>query len=149
MSRWWNWLSGPGSAAAHHPWTGMDAAALLAAWDAGQLVWTCRMADFGPGYEQAIQALGIEILRVMLADPFDFASFRTQDDQAAFQLWQAYSSRILAAPRVAAMVERLQPEAVQVSAAMNLAGMFIRNGYGAEMDKVPEARRILISKTAG
>ena len=32
-------------------------------WDAGQSIWTLEMGGMGPGYEQAIQVLAIEITR--------------------------------------------------------------------------------------
>ena len=39
------------------------AAELVAAWDRGDLVPTIEMGGLGPGYEQAIQVLMIELLR--------------------------------------------------------------------------------------
>ncbi len=148
MSRWRDWLTRPRPPEQDHPWSGMDAAAVLAAWEAGEGVWTCRMADMGPAYEQAIHELGMAILRAMLADPFDFSLFRSRgEDPALFALWQGYTGRILASPGVRAQIDRLQPEGLQVSAAMNVAGMFARNGYAAEMDRVPPARRILVSRS--
>lgn len=148
MSRWRDWLTRPRQAEPDHPWSGMDAAAVLAAWAAGEGVWTCRMADMGPAYEQAIHELGMAILQAMLADPFDFSLFRSKgEDPALFTLWQGYTGRILASPGVRAQIDRLAPEGLQVSAAMNVAGMFARNGYEAEMNRVPAARRILVSRS--
>lgn len=36
---------------------------MLAAWDAGQTIWTISMGEFGPGYEQAIQVAAVEFAR--------------------------------------------------------------------------------------
>ena len=41
----------------------MTAAQMIADWDAGRTVWTLGMGGLGPGYEQAIQILMMEILR--------------------------------------------------------------------------------------
>lgn len=43
--------------------------ARLAKWDSGESVWTLDMGGLGPGYEQAIQVLTIEMLRDALALP--------------------------------------------------------------------------------
>jgi hypothetical protein len=42
---------------------GQDAREMLERWDAGQNVWTIEMGGLGPGYEQAIQVLMMEIIR--------------------------------------------------------------------------------------
>lgn len=39
------------------------AAEQLERWDAGEIIWTLEMGGLGPGYEQAIQILAIEIVR--------------------------------------------------------------------------------------
>lgn len=147
MRPWKSWRSSPRKAEEQHPWTGMTNADLLTAWDAGRQIWTCQMADFGPAYEQCIHGVGMEVLRGMLVTPFDFAAFAQQVDQAKFEFWQDYARRIFEIPEVAEEVTRLAPEGLQMSAAMNLAGMFVRNGYEVEMDRLPESRRILMSKS--
>lgn len=45
----------------------MTAAELLADWDAGKAVWSIEMGGIGPGYEQAIQVLVVELVRDELA----------------------------------------------------------------------------------
>lgn len=47
------------------------AAELLAKWDAGETVYSIRMSEDGPGEEQAIQVLAIEIVRDALANRLD------------------------------------------------------------------------------
>lgn len=45
------------------------AAEQLRRWDAGKTIWSIEMGGFGPGYEQAIQLLAIEIVRDNLGKP--------------------------------------------------------------------------------
>lgn len=40
-----------------------DAREQLRRWDAGESIWSIEMGGIGPGYEQAIQVLAIEIVR--------------------------------------------------------------------------------------
>ena len=40
-----------------------DAAEQLRRWDAGDSIWSIEVGGIGPGYEQAIQLLAIEIVR--------------------------------------------------------------------------------------
>lgn len=42
---------------------------MLAAWDRGESVWSIEMGGLGPGYEQAIQLLAVEIVRDELGKP--------------------------------------------------------------------------------
>jgi hypothetical protein len=41
----------------------------LRRWDEGRFIWTISMGGLGPGYEQAIQVLAIEIVRDQLGKP--------------------------------------------------------------------------------
>jgi hypothetical protein len=47
----------------------IDAREQLRRWDAGESIWTIDMGGMGPGYEQAIQVLAIEIVRDNLNKP--------------------------------------------------------------------------------
>ncbi len=47
----------------------VDAREQLRRWDAGETIWTIEMGGMGPGYEQAIQVLAIEIVRDNLDTP--------------------------------------------------------------------------------
>jgi len=40
-----------------------DAKEQLRRWDAGETIWTIEMGGLGPGYEQCIQVLAVEIVR--------------------------------------------------------------------------------------
>ena len=46
-----------------------DAREQLRRWDAGESIWTIEMRGLGPGYEQAIQVLAIEIVRDNIDKP--------------------------------------------------------------------------------
>ena len=46
-----------------------DAREQLRRWDAGDTIWTIEMGGLGPGYEQAIQVLAIEIVRDEIDKP--------------------------------------------------------------------------------
>lgn len=45
---------------------GVDAKELLARWDEGESIWSLTMGGIGPGYEQAIQILAVELTREAL-----------------------------------------------------------------------------------
>lgn len=47
----------------------IDAREQLRRWDAGETIWTIEMSGMGPGYEQAIQTLAIEIVRDEIDTP--------------------------------------------------------------------------------
>jgi len=47
----------------------IDAREQLRRWDAGDTIWTIEMGGIGPGYEQAIQLLAIEIVRDEIDKP--------------------------------------------------------------------------------
>lgn len=42
---------------------------VLKAWDAGESIWTVERGGLGPGYEQAIQVLFVEMLRDLTGKP--------------------------------------------------------------------------------
>lgn len=46
----------------------------LAEWDAGRSVWSVEMGGLGPGYEQAIQVLTVELVRDGMKNPDAVAS---------------------------------------------------------------------------
>src|SRR2546425_352652 len=46
-----------------------DAREQLRRWDTGETIWSIEMGGLGPGYEQAIQTLAIEIVRDEIDKP--------------------------------------------------------------------------------
>ena len=53
----------------HDPAPAIDAREQLRRWDGGGSIWSIEMGGLGPGYEQAIQILAIEIVRDELDKP--------------------------------------------------------------------------------
>lgn len=118
----------------------------LAAWDRGETVWTCDMGGMGPGYEQCIQLMGFEMLRAMAATP-PADGWDAVCGEAGRDKWREYKDQIEAVPAVKSAVSQLQPSGAQWGAAMSLASTLAMNGYAAGMEKVPEDRRIQVSKS--
>ena len=109
------------------------AADALAAWDAGEQVWTVAMGGLGPGYEQAIQLLMFEIVRDELGKP-------VPTPETPMNSWAD------------ATVARVDPwpgcgfSGAQIEAAKWLAYRFLRDGPRATVNK-DRARGILVSRT--
>ncbi len=98
----------------------------LEEWDAGTSVYTISMGGLGPGYEQAIQILVMELLR---------------DDQP-------HNDRLLAWGDV--VISRIDKAmggytGAQVGAARNLAARVMTVGWAAAIKEVSEDRLILVS----
>lgn len=103
---------------------------VLAEWDRGGIVWSVEMGGLGPGYEQAIQVLAIELLRDMKAQPLPLGD--------TFGDWgDATVSRINS--------QCLGFSGAQVGAAKSIAYRIIRDGYHAALQSAPDDRRIQIS----
>lgn len=65
-----------------------EATERVAKWDAGDIIWTLEMGGMGPGYEQAIQGLCVEMVRDALTLPIpnpDSAENETWGDAAALR----------------------------------------------------------------
>ena len=109
----------------------------LRRWDAGDPIWTIEMGGMGPGYEQAIQLLVIEIVRDEIDKPLPVdnlqewgnATVTRIDYQLPDGTWSCggYSG-------------------AQVGAAKQLAYHWLRDGVAATLNAVPQDRRILCSK---
>lgn len=125
-------------------WETMTNEDVLKAWDAGELVWTCEQGGMGPGYEQCIQVMGFEMLRAMLKNPLD--DWSKVSGEEGRDEWRKYSDLIEADPVVKACIGQLHPSGAQFGAAMNIAAVFAQNGYAEGMAKVPEDRRMMVSK---
>lgn len=93
---------------------GKDALDMLARWDARKSIFTVEMGGLGPGYEQAIQILVMELIR-------DEGSKPIPEDEKGWRNWGE------------ATVHRLDKKCggfsgAQVGAAKNLAARFIKVG---------------------
>lgn len=103
---------------------------IVAAWDRGDVVWTIEMGGLGPGYEQCIQALFVELLRRAGPPPYeDRIALQTWGDAVAHQLSAEYHF-----------------SGAQVGAAKNLASAVFKRGMRACLAEVEKDRRIMVSK---
>lgn len=59
---------------------GETAAELLRRWDAGEPIWSVELGGLGPGYEQAIQVLAVELVRDNLGKPLPEKATREWGD---------------------------------------------------------------------
>lgn len=103
----------------------------LARWDNGETVWTIEMGGLGPGYEQAIQLLFVELVRDNQGKPIPTTE--------AFPKWGN------------ATVSRIDKtcggfSGAQVWAAKQIAYRMLRDGPKKFKASIPEDRQIQVSK---
>ena len=104
-------------------------------WDRGEGVWSIEMGGLGPGYEQAIQILAIEIMRDEINSPIP-----------AQESWSSWGD---------ATVKRIDPydeetkrfklggfSGAQVGAAKQIAYRFLKDGPKKALESCPDDRRI-------
>ncbi len=107
---------------------------MLVAWDAGEPVWSIEMGGLGPGYEQAIQVLAMELVR----------DFQLIDD------WEAITSEMLEERRGRIYDLHFRGQGysgAQVGAATGLAVQFCRWGPRKAVDNLgDDARHTMISR---
>ncbi len=116
------------------------AAEQLRRWDAGETIWSCEMGGLGPGYEQAIQILAMEIVRDNLDKPLPAYGSKEIEE------W-GYST--------AERIDQKQPDGsyscggfsgAQVGAARNLAFKWIEYGPAKMHEITPDDRKIQVSR---
>lgn len=103
----------------------------LEKWDAGETIWSIEMGGLGPGYEQAIQILAIEIVRDEITKPLP--------DEFPSDWGDATVSRI----------DRLENgeyscggfSGAQVGAAKSLAAAWLARGPAQVLDEVKDTKR--------
>lgn len=113
---------------------------LLAAWDAGEIVWSVELGGLGPGYEQAIQIAAVEMARdgigIVLPD----------DKDERNEAWDRLCSASLAKHN-----DSLGGlSGAQYGAAKWLAYQWVHNGGPAALQvrvKEQKADRIMISRS--
>jgi hypothetical protein len=114
----------------------------LAAWDAGESIFTVEMGGIGPGYEMAIQGLAFELMRVFIAarlPPHGVELTEFQRDQIQ--------------KLIDGVVHRFNSEpwggfsGAQVYAATNIAAAVVRRGYRTALrDDVVKDRLIQVNR---
>lgn len=96
-------------------WYGANAREWLKRWDNGQSVWSISMGGFGPGYEQCIQIMAAEIIRVLLSGEF------TYEDWKDLVKWEADRTKIDKSLFANKTINALGLSGAQHGAALNLA----------------------------
>ena len=116
-----------------------DAKEQLRRWDAGDTIWSIEMGGLGPGYEQSIQILAIEIVRDNLDKPLP-------DEGSAWSRW---------GDETVTRIDKKLPDGTyscggfsgaQVGAAKNLAFHWLKEGPAKLLQGVSDDRHIQVSK---
>jgi len=98
-------------------------------WDSGEPIEVVEMGGLGEPYEQAIQTLTMEILRLHLKDNKVIDDF----DEDEPEIWHEYADSV---------VDELNKEwhfsGAQVGAAKNQAGRFLKIGIGNALEEIRE-----------
>ena len=115
------------------------AAEQLRRWDAGETIWSIEMGGLGPGYEQAIQVLAIEIIRDELSNPIP--------DDTTWCDWGDATVRRIDYKRPDGTYACGGFSGAQVGAAKQIAYRFIKDGPALALEHVPDGRRIQVSNT--
>lgn len=145
---------------------------LIEAWDSNRSITTCNMGGMGDGYEHVIHVLAMEILRSMLKHPAPAPleeDVRTAEEKMAAQdadhrkigeiieqeksyreakqkEWRDYSDLIEGTPNVKGVIQQTDCTGAQFGAAMNIASVFLINGYDKGCAMIPKDRLIQIQK---
>lgn len=116
-----------------------EVAAWLADWDAGKPVWSVEMGRLGPGYEQAIQVLAVEMLR-WLAEKKPVLP--EMDESAHTELAETMDAHFHGRPAIAA----IGYSSAQWGAARNIASCFWAQGPEKALQSAPVDRHIQVSR---
>ncbi len=128
----------------HHETTtyGADAKEWLRRWDAGEPCWSISMGGLGPSYEQAIQIMAAEFLRVMLDGDFHPDQWESQPE-----VWKAERKLIESSVEAVEVVQRIGCSGAQWGAAFNLGLTLFRRGpRGVMTDERVKDRHIQVSR---
>ncbi len=117
---------------------GTDGADVLARWDRGDIIHTIEMGGLGPGYEQCIQIVAMEILRICLQEDYDAESWDNKDN------WAKDRDQIekLAHPRI----DQLGLSGAQWGAGLSLGTGFYMRSPSDLLSQVDGDRRIMASR---
>jgi hypothetical protein len=118
-----------------------DAKERLRRWDAGETIWSVEMGDTGPGYEQAIQVLAVEIIRDNLTGELPTKETYSEWGDATVTRCNPYDET---AGRYTGL-GGLSGE--QVGAAKTIAYGVLKKGPAKMLERFPEDRIIQVSKT--
>ena len=116
---------------------GHDAKEWVARWDKGESIWSVSMGGIGPGYEQAIQVMAVEMVRAMLDLQIDSSRWKEEGE------WEADRSAIEA--RIKPTIESIGPSGAQFGAALNLAACMYKRGPSCLQDAEIKDKLIQVS----
>lgn len=104
---------------------------IILEWDAGNTIWSIEMGGLGPGYEQAIQLLFVELVRDMKDTPLPtdetFGEWGNETVTRIDKTCGGFSG-------------------AQVDAAKMIAYRMLRDGPQKFYQSIPKDRRIQVSK---
>lgn len=123
-------------------------------WDSGDSLWSVEMGGLGPGYEQAIQILIVELVRDSIDGGFpDVEKLEAEDKAAGIDLHDYSKSATQKAWSAwgGATIHRIDDECLgfsgaQVGVAKSVAYKILRDGWSKAMASAPEDRKIQIQK---
>lgn len=118
-------------------WKSMSTEEALAQWYRNEPVMSVSMSGIGPSHEQVVQMLGFEMLQAMLEKPVDW-------DGSTEEQLNEYYDKIRTDPRVRILDAHLESSGMQVGAALSLACMFARQGYGKALGMLEDPRRMIM-----
>ena len=118
---------------------GKDGAEVLARWDRGDIIHTIEMGGMGPGYEQCIQIVAMEVLRVCLNKKYDASLWEDKD------IWARDRDEIDKA--VSPQITDLGLSGAQWGAGLQLGTGFYMHTPAELMKKVKADRLIMASRT--
>lgn len=111
----------------------------LAAWDAGDTVWSIEMGGLGPGYEQAIQVLAIEIMRDNIGKPLP--------EQGTWSNWGDETVSRIDYRRPDGTYSMGGFSGAMVGAAKHIAYRFLKEGPATALANCPADRLIQVSRS--
>jgi hypothetical protein len=117
-----------------------DAKEQLRRWDAGETIWSIDMGGMGPGYEQAIQVLAVEIIRDNLLAELPTDDIYSQWGDATVTRCDPYDEATGRYTGLGGL------SGAQVGAAKTIAYRILRDGPAKMLESAPEDRRIQVSK---
>jgi hypothetical protein len=114
----------------------IDAREQLRRWDSGESIWSIEMGGLGPGYEQAIQILAIEIIRDEIDNTLPVGKFDGWGDKTV--------ERIDARDPVTGKYGCGGFSGAQVGAAKQIAYRFIKDGPRKALEGLEGDRTIQV-----
>ncbi len=106
-------------------------------WDEGRSLFSVELGGLGPGYEQAIQITGIELIRQFKDTKIDWEKEEQVEQVNQDMNDYGHSCEVM---------KKLGLSGAQFGAAKNMACLFIRQGWENGMNLAPKDRHIQISK---